>query len=331
MSRAHGGELLAELLAPGEVRLGDVGGEADDDLEVTLMGMDAEAVPEELVEVEALGPGKGDTRAFDGRDAGRGEGADGVSEAVEGEEVPIPVDVRKVVGVDDSVLGLAVGLAVDEAEFGAFGGDLQFAAEGAFNYLDLATGFGSRMLDGSYTLAPLSGGTARVEERRAETNVSYSRKLSDQWSLQSSLGVEYSELSQQGAGGLTREFVRPKGFVALVWKADETLDISLKGERKVELRRPSRRKATQSRTTTVAHSELSVADEALFQRLRSWRSDTAKEQAVPAYVILHDRTLRELSEVRPTSHGMLAGITGMGSAKIEHYGAELLALIGEFA
>ena len=72
-----------------------------------------------------------------------------------------------------------------------------------------------------------------MEERRAETNVSYSRKLSDQWSLQSSLGVEYSELSQQGAGGLTREFVRPKGFVALVWKADETLDISLKGERKV--------------------------------------------------------------------------------------------------
>ena len=89
------------------------------------------------------------------------------------------------------------------------------------------------MPDGDYTLAPLAGGTARVEERRAETNVSYSRKLSDQWSLQSSLGVEYSELSQQVAGGLTREFVRPKGFVALVWKADDTLDISFKGECKV--------------------------------------------------------------------------------------------------
>jgi len=120
-----------------------------------------------------------------------------------------------------------------EYGFGAFGGDLQFAGEGAFNYLDLATDFGSRMPDGNYTLAPLAGGTARVEERRAETNVSYSRKLSDQWSLQSSLGVEYSELSQQGAGGLTRAFVRPKGFVALVWKADATLDISFKGERKV--------------------------------------------------------------------------------------------------
>ena len=56
-------------------------------------------------------------------------------------------------------------------------------------------------------------------------------------------------------------------------------------------------------------------------------ADTAREQAVPAYVILHDKTLRELAEVRPTSHGALAGITGMGSAKIEHYGHELLELI----
>lgn len=58
------------------------------------------------------------------------------------------------------------------------------------------------------------------------------------------------------------------------------------------------------------------------------RADTAREQSVPAYVILHNRTLRELAELRPVSHGLLAGITGMGSAKIDHYGTELLALIG---
>jgi hypothetical protein len=120
-----------------------------------------------------------------------------------------------------------------EYGFSAFGGDLQIAAEGAFNFLDLATDFGQRQFDGSYDLAMLPEGTARVEERRAETNVSYRRKLNDAWSLQSSLGVEYSELSQTGAGGLTREFVRPKGFLALVWKIDDTLDVSFKGERKV--------------------------------------------------------------------------------------------------
>ncbi len=120
-----------------------------------------------------------------------------------------------------------------EYGFSAFGGDMQVAAEGAFNFLDYITDFGERELDGSYVLAMLPSGTARVEERRAETNVSYSRKLSDQWSLQSSLGVEYSELSQTGAGGLTREFVRPKGFVSLAWKPGSDLDVSFKVERKV--------------------------------------------------------------------------------------------------
>jgi uncharacterized protein affecting Mg2+/Co2+ transport len=120
-----------------------------------------------------------------------------------------------------------------EFGFGAFGGDAQWAVEGAFNYLDLGTDLGSRMADGSYAMSPLVGGTARVEERRAETNISWSRPLSPAWSLQSSLGVEYSELSQTGANGLTREFVRPKGFLALVWHANERLDVSFKGERRV--------------------------------------------------------------------------------------------------
>jgi outer membrane receptor for ferrienterochelin and colicins len=120
-----------------------------------------------------------------------------------------------------------------EYGFSAFGGDAQWAVEGVFNYVDLAAELGSRQPDGSYPLAAFAPGTARVEERRAETNVSWSSKLSDAWSLQSSLGGEYSELSQIGAGGLTREFVRPKGFLALVWKVDDALDVNLKAERRV--------------------------------------------------------------------------------------------------
>jgi hypothetical protein len=119
-----------------------------------------------------------------------------------------------------------------EYGFSVFGGEAQWAVEGAFNYLDGATDMGTRQPDGSYPLAPFPDGTARVEERRAETNLSWSRALSDAWSLQSSLGVEYSELSQTGAGGLTREFVRPKGFLALVWRLD-ALDVNIKGERRV--------------------------------------------------------------------------------------------------
>ena len=47
-------------------------------------------------------------------------------------------------------------------------------------------------------MSTLPEGTARVEERRGETNLSYSRQLSGAWSLQSSLGVEYSELTADG-------------------------------------------------------------------------------------------------------------------------------------
>ena len=136
-----------------------------------------------------------------------------------------------------------------------------------------------------------------------------------------------SVFRQLAAAGLVHVDMAEHGALQLTDAAREVL----KGQRQVQLRRPAKRKATSSSSSrsssTVVHSELSAADEALFQILRGWRSNTAKEQAVPAYVILHDKTLRELAEVRPTSHGMLAGITGMGSAKIEHYGAELLDLI----
>jgi hypothetical protein len=80
---------------------------------------------------------------------------------------------------------------------------------------------------------PLPEGTARVEERRAETNLTYSRKLDDALSMQGSLGVEYSELLQTGVNPKTREFVRPKGFVSLAWKPDDDFDLSIKGQRKV--------------------------------------------------------------------------------------------------
>ena len=93
--------------------------------------------------------------------------------------------------------------------------------------------------------------------------------------------------------------------------------------------RPPGARAAKTRRAVAAERELGSEDTSLFEELRRWRAAKAREQGVPAYVILHDKTLRELAEIRPTSHGMLAGITGMGSAKIEHYGEELLALIRE--
>ena len=132
-----------------------------------------------------------------------------------------------------------------------------------------------------------------------------------------------SVFRQLAAAGLVHVDMAEHGALQLTEAAREVL----KGQRAVQLRRPVKRKSTPSRSSSAVVSDLAPADEALFQILRQWRADTAREQGVPAYVILHDKTLRELAEVRPVSHGLLASITGMGSAKIDHYGAELLELI----
>jgi ATP-dependent DNA helicase RecQ len=69
------------------------------------------------------------------------------------------------------------------------------------------------------------------------------------------------------------------------------------------------------------------ADEGLVARLRDWRLERSQEDAVPAFVVLHDATLRELAAVRPTTHDELAGIKGLGPVKLERYGDDLLAVL----
>jgi superfamily II DNA helicase RecQ len=69
------------------------------------------------------------------------------------------------------------------------------------------------------------------------------------------------------------------------------------------------------------------ADEGLVERLRQWRLERSREDGVPAFVVFHDSTLRELAVVQPQSHGELAAIKGLGPAKLERYGDDLLAVI----
>jgi ATP-dependent DNA helicase RecQ len=71
----------------------------------------------------------------------------------------------------------------------------------------------------------------------------------------------------------------------------------------------------------------SPADEALFERLRAWRRETADAQSVPAFVVLADRTLRALAAARPANETELADVSGIGPAKLERYGAALLEVM----
>jgi ATP-dependent DNA helicase RecQ len=68
-------------------------------------------------------------------------------------------------------------------------------------------------------------------------------------------------------------------------------------------------------------------DEQLVTRLRGWRLERSREDAVPAYVVLHDTTLRELAAARPRTKSELAGVKGLGPTKLERYGDDLLELL----
>jgi len=62
----------------------------------------------------------------------------------------------------------------------------------------------------------------------------------------------------------------------------------------------------------------------LFEALRVWRRERAKEQGVPPYVIFHDSTLREVAASKPSSLSALSGIEGIGDTKLERHGESLL-------
>lgn len=111
--------------------------------------------------------------------------------------------------------------------------DWQISAEGAFNLLDVESALAVLAPSGDLQPVALPNSDSRVEERRAEANITHSRPLASAWSFQASLGAEYSELSQDGALGQTREFVRPKGFLALTYQPGEDTDVRLKFARTV--------------------------------------------------------------------------------------------------
>ncbi|HEY4554811.1 MAG TPA: TonB-dependent receptor plug domain-containing protein, partial [Lysobacter sp.] len=113
------------------------------------------------------------------------------------------------------------------------GGEWQVSAEYAYNSLDTVAGLFELDAGGAYRPVPLPGASAKVVEDRYELMGTYGRALTPAAKLQVSAGAEYSQIAQAGAGGLTREFTRPKGSVSLAWKAAPQLDLNFKLQRRV--------------------------------------------------------------------------------------------------
>ncbi|CAO1654529.1 TonB-dependent receptor plug domain-containing protein [Parasphingorhabdus sp. NYA22] len=128
------------------------------------------------------------------------------------------------------------GESILRAEYGwktAGGTDWGISIEGAYNFLDNEGALEVLDPQGVYQPVVLTNADSKVTEYRGEVVGSYGRPLLENLSLQATLGGEYSKISQSGAAGESRSFIRPKGSVSLAWRPQPDLDISLKVERSV--------------------------------------------------------------------------------------------------
>ena len=83
----------------------------------------------------------------------------------------------------------------------------------------------------------------------------------------------------------------------------------------------------QAKTQDNYRQLLSEADYPLFNTLKTWRAERAKAEGIPPYIICTNKQLAEMVTKKPTRLNQLEQIEGIGKAKLEKYGTEILGLL----
>ncbi|MCU1409236.1 MAG: ATP-dependent helicase RecQ [Microbacteriaceae bacterium] len=144
-----------------------------------------------------------------------------------------------------------------------------------------------------------------------------------------------ADLSDQQWRGVVRQllaqgFLATSGEYGTLGLTDAAAEV-LSGSRDVQLRTEPERSERAARATKSAGkaraADLTPQQESLFEALRAWRSEQAREQGVPAYIIFGDATLLAVAAARPASVADLDGISGIGAKKLESYGQALLDVV----
>ena len=100
-------------------------------------------------------------------------------------------------------------------------------------------------------------------------------------------------------------------------------------KREVRLRQETAKRAPKAAKAKAPQQELSPETQPVFEKLRAWRAATAKEQGVPAYVIFHDATLRQIATEGPGTLAELGTINGVGENKLAKFGQQVLDTLAE--
>ncbi len=137
------------------------------------------------------------------------------------------------------------------------------------------------------------------------------------------------ELSEQEWRGVVRQLLAQgllavQGEYGILVLTEASAEV-LGGGRAVKLRREAPRPSKAAKRAVAA--DLPTAALPLFERLRAWRSETAREQGVPAYIVFGDATLRGIALTEPSTLTELGTISGVGEKKLEQYGGAILAVV----
>ncbi|MBM0258368.1 DNA helicase RecQ [Micromonospora sp. 4G55] len=119
------------------------------------------------------------------------------------------------------------------------------------------------------------------------------------------------------------------GTLALTEASAEVLGRRRTVTMRREPERPASGRSAKPRGAATVVADLAPEAASVFERLRAWRAATAKEQGVPAYVIFHDATLRQIATEAPSSLAELSQINGVGENKLAKYGEGILAVLTE--
>ena len=84
-------------------------------------------------------------------------------------------------------------------------------------------------------------------------------------------------------------------------------------------------------TTTKVRARPVTGDDPLFDALRAWRTDRAREEGMPAYVVAYDETLASIAAARPSTLAALERVRGIGPAKLDKYGDDILGIVASVA
>ena len=136
-------------------------------------------------------------------------------------------------------------------------------------------------------------------------------------------GLGYLQPVPGGKGGLQ---LGPAASVRPLLRGEISLELPLPQPQRNARKGASAAPARSPGVMAGLDGDLEV-DEALLTALKSWRREQARQQGVPPYVVVHDRTLVELAAQQPATLEALGRIGGIGTAKLTRYGEALLGVL----